>query len=619
MPQALITINGSPGSDEDLPINTLVQLNNQNSGGEVSYAWSILDQPDGAVDALSSTTIQNPTLTPRKEGSYLIQLIVNFGLASEQRDQVICGVLYVKSQRRAPAAGETDEVGTDGWKTELSAWLTMIDNLRANPGFLIAQLSGALSAGAIVTPSSTATLKSGLPGQEVVPVVTSQNATTAAVLTRPLAVLISNVTGAAPVSGQLAICLRSGYVSNISIPGAAAGDTLYVSDTGTLATSAGTNSRIVGRVLAETAGVCTVFIDSGGGSGGGAAGSLQDAYDNGTDIQTTNADGLIVVYGPEPDSAGAVEPIVSNLDGGELEIIDYFPLETIPYWAELDDGGVGTQMIRAVERDGANVRLAEPVGGAFVAGPSNITFYGSQLEPAFVEVVDTEMRVGSASTYVQISESRLICTYGSQSWELTPEGFRVGMDQTILIAPENHTSGNGQDVTVRGGHPDPSATGGSLFLYAGGTEVSASYGNVEVFGQDVDISAEDNMIIAGDTITVDASVALEVLGPVLTNNIIRSAVGDRSTNVDVSLDNDTDEYLRVDTSGGNRTITFPDPAAGRDFVIKKTTTDTNTISVAAFAGETFDGNASPYALPGSAGNTKPAWTWWSDGVNWHMG
>ena len=55
MTQALITVNAVAGSNTDLPINTLVQLNNTGNGGEITYAWSILDQPPGTADALSST------------------------------------------------------------------------------------------------------------------------------------------------------------------------------------------------------------------------------------------------------------------------------------------------------------------------------------------------------------------------------------------------------------------------------------------------------------------------------------------------------------------------------------------------------------------------------------
>ena len=45
MPQAKILVNGIIGSNDDVTINTLVQLNNQNIGGESTYSWAILEQP----------------------------------------------------------------------------------------------------------------------------------------------------------------------------------------------------------------------------------------------------------------------------------------------------------------------------------------------------------------------------------------------------------------------------------------------------------------------------------------------------------------------------------------------------------------------------------------------
>ena len=118
MPAAQISINGVPGSNADLPINTLVQLNNVGIGGEVTYAWSILDQPIGAADALSNPAIVNPTITLKKEGSYLIRLVVNAGLASEKIDTRVAAVKHLKTRLRVPAAGEKLEVDVvDGWAT----------------------------------------------------------------------------------------------------------------------------------------------------------------------------------------------------------------------------------------------------------------------------------------------------------------------------------------------------------------------------------------------------------------------------------------------------------------------------------------------------------------------
>ena len=64
MPQALITVNAVVGSNDDLPIDTLVTLANDNVGGETTYLWEIVDQPVGTADTLSSTSAPSVTFTP---------------------------------------------------------------------------------------------------------------------------------------------------------------------------------------------------------------------------------------------------------------------------------------------------------------------------------------------------------------------------------------------------------------------------------------------------------------------------------------------------------------------------------------------------------------------------
>ena len=124
MPRARIEINASVGSNTDLPINTSVLFSNDDAGDETSYLWSVLDQPVGATDALSNTTIENPTFTPKKEGTYLVRLTVDSGLSTESVDQVIVGIRDLKTRLRVPAAGETTEGDTtDGWSTTVNEML----------------------------------------------------------------------------------------------------------------------------------------------------------------------------------------------------------------------------------------------------------------------------------------------------------------------------------------------------------------------------------------------------------------------------------------------------------------------------------------------------------------
>jgi len=262
MTQALITVNGSPGSDTDLPIDTLVQLNNTGNGGESTYLWTILDQPPGAADALSSTSIQNPTLTPKKEDSYLIQLIVNQGLADERVDRVVVAVRRLKTRIRVPAAGETTEVDSaDGYASDANEILRLVDTVRADPGLVVAQLAYNAALHDIVRFTTVATIKSTLPGEEIIPVADLAVASASYVLAEALGIVVGPVAeGGTILTGDLVYVRVHGQVVNVSLVGITTGDVLFVSDAGRLARVAGTNEREIAKALTGSADVGSVHF-----------------------------------------------------------------------------------------------------------------------------------------------------------------------------------------------------------------------------------------------------------------------------------------------------------------------------------------------------------------------
>lgn len=248
MPQSLIQINGVTGSDTDLPLNTLVQLSNVDTGGEVSYLWVILDQPSGTTDNLSSTSIQNPTFTPKKEGTYLIKLTVNGTLTN----QVVAAVLQLKTRLRVPIAGESIEADpVEGWGAAVESSMRKQDSDTGNPYTVVARASvGGLLPNDVLYAPGEATIKGGLPGQEIVLNMAKALATSATSLDNPLYVLERGVNGSlTPASGDLIVCRVSGRVGPLTGIPSASGDPVYVSDTGTVALSPGTNERRIGTVL----------------------------------------------------------------------------------------------------------------------------------------------------------------------------------------------------------------------------------------------------------------------------------------------------------------------------------------------------------------------------------
>jgi len=258
MPAAVIKINGVVGSNDDLPINVLVLLDNQNAGGEITYLWSIVDQPLGAADALSATNIQNPTFTPKKEGTYLLKLVVNQALVSEVTDTKIVGIRQVKKPAlRIPAAGETLEDGTTGWAPAVDAFLRTIDSVQADPGVLVGVNGGgtALAAGVVycVRPIGITSIKLGLPGEETfVPTFAIALATLAQqFLEGPLYAAEGGVDGAPAGAGILMRVRRFGRIAFpiTALAGSVLGDPVFLQDDGTIKPGVvGTTSRRVGTV-----------------------------------------------------------------------------------------------------------------------------------------------------------------------------------------------------------------------------------------------------------------------------------------------------------------------------------------------------------------------------------
>lgn len=256
MVQALIEINGIVGSDDDLPINVLVQLSNADTGGELSYAWTILDKPPGSTAALSNSAIENPTFTPDVEGSYLLRLIVNG--SGSYIDTAIAAVRQVKTNERVPAAGETDEVdAADGWAgtTGASSMLRRLDTLLADSNVITAYANGPLTRGQLVSIAAAPTIKTGLPGEERILAVDVVGS--AVSNGEVLFVVEGRVDGnVAALAGELVRCRASGLFGPVAL-GGAVGDPVYWSADTLGLTPAGIPSgayRMVGRVVALDAG-----------------------------------------------------------------------------------------------------------------------------------------------------------------------------------------------------------------------------------------------------------------------------------------------------------------------------------------------------------------------------
>lgn len=264
MPAANIEINGVASSNDNLLINSIVQLSNNGTGGELTYFWEILDQPDGTPDALSSSTIQNPTFTPRKEGSYLLRLTVNENTPFERVNTRVAAIRQLKSNERIPAATETTEVDPlHGWKTALNRQLARLDAVLGDANLITAvcSASGTPSVGDMVAFTGMATIKTGLPGQADAVVVQQALATSATLTSGPLGIVVGTPSGAPAAANALVLVRVFGLVEVGGSGSPAVGDPVFVSDTGQPSLSSGTNSRQVGRVVEIGGGSYRWFVE----------------------------------------------------------------------------------------------------------------------------------------------------------------------------------------------------------------------------------------------------------------------------------------------------------------------------------------------------------------------
>lgn len=99
-------------SRQDLDLLTAVTLSNADDTGVRVWRWSLVSKPPSSTAALSVTTGPVSSFTPDIEGSYLLELQVNGGLAGE-RQRLIAAVLDGNGFR-FPAFGEGTEFNADG-------------------------------------------------------------------------------------------------------------------------------------------------------------------------------------------------------------------------------------------------------------------------------------------------------------------------------------------------------------------------------------------------------------------------------------------------------------------------------------------------------------------------
>ena len=255
MPSADIRVNALV-PPQNVVINAAANFSNASTGGEVTFAWTLLDQPEGPPDALVPA---GPTaaLTPLKEGSYLVQLVVNSGTNTEARDIAKIDVRNFIDGRSYPAAGETVEQNlTRGWAEEANRRFGARTSIRKDPGQVtgVIAVNGTTANQTVLFISGTVEIKATLPGAERVPLFDIANGSSTTEMAGSLFLLTKSVTNtaapSAPVANDVIWARADGMVYGANLGGGALGDAVYVSNAGALALTPGTIGRSVGQIVA---------------------------------------------------------------------------------------------------------------------------------------------------------------------------------------------------------------------------------------------------------------------------------------------------------------------------------------------------------------------------------
>lgn len=314
-----IVVNGVTASYVEVPINTSVAISNDGDGGESSILWTSItgSQPSGTFDAFASPTAFATTITPRKEGNYLIQHTIDGTLTGS----VVLAVKFLKSDLASAAAGEKAQFGGEtGWARNVQALHTKIDNLVGDGGTVVGYANEVMEKGQVVRVTGSFPAKLGLPGEELTPVFARIASEASSSFQSTVYIVEGPVTGS---TGDTAISSGSLLTARLyglhgPLTGTAVdGDHVWLREDGVISPTLTAVDRKVGTVVGKAGSVYYIHFDGTSdlrpGSGGGGVADLQGAYDGGNSIDVTS--GLPVVVSGSDPSLTAME-----IFGGRLVI-----------------------------------------------------------------------------------------------------------------------------------------------------------------------------------------------------------------------------------------------------------------------------------------------------------
>lgn len=359
---ASIVINSGPAgvADTNLPLNDTVYLSNNDNTGVVSHEWVIVSQPAGDQDDLVPPKFGSPIVseaaapefTPTKEGSYLIKLTVNKGLADESTDTTICAVRELLTGDRIPAPQETTEVNEEyGWATAAVTKILQRVTRLSDAGIFVAQnaSAGDLSLGKVVHMNGMATIGTGT-NERSIPTVGLALANDVALVDGPLGVVVGDRDGDPYTVADGALCrvMVMGGISSYDLGDtAAAGAPVFVDDLGNLSLTAGTVIRQVGDVAKVVSGtVYDIAISAGANSipRGNAGGDLDGMYPDPT-VAKINGTSVPAAAGAAVGNVLRLTNVTSGTEAAEWGPVDLADTDAVTGVLPVLNGGTGRAIV----------------------------------------------------------------------------------------------------------------------------------------------------------------------------------------------------------------------------------------------------------------------------------